>query len=164
MIRRAGARVAVAIGVAIVTGGVLSGKHQERRARGAAVPVYGYTIVNAFPHDAGAFTQGLVFRDGFLYESTGLNGRSSLRKVRLETGEVVQRRDVDRRHFAEGLTDWGNRLVQLTWSSNIGFVYDLASFEPVRTFGYRGQGWGLTHDGRRLIMSEARRSCGSWIP
>ena len=119
-----------------------------------AAPVHGYEVVNAYPHDPDAFTQGLVFRDGFLYESTGLNGRSSLRKVRLETGEVVQRRDVDRRYFAEGLTDWGSRLIQLTWETNVGFVYDLRTFEPVRTFAYAGEGWGLTHDGRRLIMSD----------
>lgn len=117
-------------------------------------PRYGYDIVNRYPHDPEAFTQGLVYRDGFLFESTGLNGRSSLRKVRLETGEVVQRHDVDKQYFAEGLTDWGDRLLQLTWETNVGFVYDLASFRQLRTFSYRGEGWGLTHDGQRLIMSD----------
>src|SRR5271157_2011541 len=91
-------------------------------------PVYGYRIVNTYPHDPMAYTQGLIYRDGFLFESTGLNGRSTLRKVKLETGEVVQKESVDPRYFAEGLTDWGNRLVQLTWRSNIGFLYDLATF------------------------------------
>jgi glutamine cyclotransferase len=120
----------------------------------ALATIYGFVLVNAFPHDPEAFTQGLVFRDGFLYESTGLNGRSSLRKVRLETGEVLQREDVDRRYFAEGLTDWDGRLLQLTWETNVGFIYDLASFKLERTFQYEGEGWGLTHDGTRLIMSD----------
>ena len=117
-------------------------------------PVYGYTVVNSFPHDPGAFTQGLIFRDGVLFESTGHNGKSSVRKVRLETGEVLQRYDVDARYFAEGLTDWGNRLIQLTYTTNVGFVYDLKSFALQRTFTYTGEGWGLTHDARRLIMSD----------
>lgn len=115
---------------------------------------YRFSIVNSYPHDPEAFTQGLIYRDGFLYESTGLRGASSLRKVRLETGEVVQRIDLDSRYFGEGLTDWGDRLVQLTWQSNLGFVYDLASFDRLRTFSYPGEGWGITHDGRRLIMSD----------
>ena len=93
-------------------------------------PVYGYEIVSEYPHDPEAFTQGLIFRDGFLFESTGQDGHSSLRKVELETGKVVQLRRVDDRYFAEGLTDWGTRLVQITWQTNVGFVYDLASFEP----------------------------------
>jgi glutamine cyclotransferase len=120
----------------------------------AAAPVYGYTVVNSYPHDPQAFTQGLIFRDGVLYESTGLNGQSSLRRVRLETGEVLQRQSIDARYFAEGLTDWGNRLVQLTYTTQIGFVYDVSSFALQKTFNYTGQGWGLTHDTRRLIMSD----------
>ena len=91
------------------------------------IPTFGYRVVNVFPHDPEAFTQGLIFRDGFLFESTGLHGRSTLRKVRLETGEVVQQRQIDRVHFAEGLTEWNGRIIQLTWQSNIAFVYDLAS-------------------------------------
>jgi glutaminyl-peptide cyclotransferase len=118
------------------------------------VPVYGYDVVNVYPHDREAFTQGLLYRDGVLFESTGLNGRSTLRKVRLEDGQVLQQIRVDSRYFAEGLTDWGGRLVQLTWSTNVGFVYDLASFKLLRTFNYTGEGWGLARDGRRLIMSD----------
>jgi glutaminyl-peptide cyclotransferase len=125
-----------------------------QRARQAPAPVYRYDVVRSYPHDTKAFTQGLIFRDGVLFESTGLRGESTLRKVRLETGEVLQKIDVDTRYFAEGLTDWGNRLVQLTWETKIGFVYDLASFKQQRTFTYEGEGWGLTHDGRRLIMSD----------
>jgi glutamine cyclotransferase len=117
-------------------------------------PVYGYEVVNSYPHDPEAFTQGLIYRDGFLFESTGLQGRSTLRKVKLETGEVLQRSDVAPPYFAEGLTDWGDKLLQLTWQTNIGFVYDLTSFRVTDTFSYAGEGWGLTHDGRQLIMSD----------
>jgi glutamine cyclotransferase len=131
-----------------------SAEAEAQRAKVAATPVYGYTVVNTYPHDPEAFTQGLIFRDGVLYESTGMNGRSSLRKVRLETGEVLQRINVDARYFAEGMTDWGNRLIQLTYTTKVGFVYDISSFALQRTFDYSGQGWGLTHDTRRLIMSD----------
>jgi glutamine cyclotransferase len=119
-----------------------------------ATPVDTYTVINAFPHDPAAYTQGLIYRDGFLYESTGLRGSSSLRKVRLETGEVLQQRRVDQAHFAEGLADWKDQLVQLTWQSNVAFVYDRASLAPRRTFTYAGEGWGLTHDDRRFILSD----------
>ena len=122
--------------------------------RSPAAPVFGYEVVNIYPHDRQAFTQGLVYRGGVLYESTGLRGRSSLRRVRLETGEVLQQSAVDGRYFAEGLTDWGNQLLQLTWDTNVAFVYDMKSFQQVRTFNYRGEGWGLAQDGRRLIMSD----------
>jgi len=121
-------------------------------------PQYGYQVVNVYPHDRGAFTQGLIFRQGFLFESTGLNGQSSLRKVRLETGEVVQRLAIDPQHFAEGLTDVGDTLVQLTWRSNIGFAYDLPTFRLLRTFDYPGEGWGLARDGNRVIMSDGTSS------
>ena len=119
-----------------------------------ASPIYGYEVVREYPHDPEAFTQGLVFRDGFLFESTGQLGRSTLRKVRLETGEVVQRHALPNEIFGEGLTDWGSQLVQLTWVTNVGFVYDLASFKELRRFTYAGEGWGITHDGKRLIMSD----------
>ena len=120
----------------------------------AGTPVYGFEVVNVYPHDREAFTQGLLYRDSVLYESTGLNGRSSLRKVQLETGKVLQQISVDSRYFAEGLVDWGARLVQLTWNTNIGFVYDLGSFKQQQTFSYTGEGWGLARDQKRLIMSD----------
>ena len=120
----------------------------------AAAPVYGYEVVNVYPHDRDAFTQGLLFRDGVLYESTGLNGRSSLRRVQLETGRVLQQASVEPRYFAEGLTDWGSRLIQLTYQTNVGFVYDRTSFKRLQTFNYTGEGWGLAHDDRQLIMSD----------
>ena len=123
-------------------------------AQRKTAPVYGYEVVNVYPHDREAFTQGLLYRDGVLFESTGLKGRSTLRKVRLETGQVLQQTKVDSRYFAEGLCDWGPRLVQLTWDTNVAFVYDLVSFKQTRTFTYTGEGWGLARDARHLIMSD----------
>jgi glutaminyl-peptide cyclotransferase len=118
------------------------------------VASYTYDVVGKYPHDPDAYTQGLLYRDGFLYESTGRNGSSSIRKVRLETGEVLQKHDVPEEYFGEGLVDWGTRLIQLTWTSNVAFVYDLATFEQIGTFPYAGEGWGLTHDRTDLIMSD----------
>ncbi len=121
-----------------------------------AVPTYGYQVVRSFPHDHEAFTQGLIFRNGFLYESTGLNGRSGIRKVKLETGEVLQNKPLGAQYFGEGITDWNGALVQITWQSEIGFVYDIDTFEQTKTFSYKGEGWGITHDGTRLIMSDGQ--------
>jgi glutamine cyclotransferase len=120
----------------------------------AGPAIYGYRIVHVYPHDPQAFTEGLMYRDGFLFESTGLNGRSALRRVRLETGEVLRQHAIESRHFAEGLTGWGAGLIQLTWQSHLGFLYDLASLELRGVFRYSGEGWGLTHDGKRLIISD----------
>lgn len=119
-----------------------------------AVTYYTYEIVNQFPHDAEAFTQGLVYEAGWLYESTGLYGRSSLRRVDLEKGEVVQIHPLPDQYFGEGLTIWQNRIYQLTWRENTGFIYDKESFELLDTFTYETEGWGLTHDGQQLIMSD----------
>lgn len=121
---------------------------------GPAVVDLRYEVVNSYPHDRGAFTQGLLFRDGFLYESTGLNGRSGVRKVVLETGAVIQQRSLENQYFGEGLADWNGTLIQLTWQNRIGFVYDIDTLEPRRSFGYEGEGWGLTDDGQRLILSD----------
>jgi glutaminyl-peptide cyclotransferase len=118
------------------------------------LPVSGYRLVHAYPHDPKAFTQGLQYVEGFLYEGTGLNGSSSIRKVKIETGEVIQRRDVARAYFGEGITVWKNDLIELTWQSQVAFVYDKTTFAPRRTFKYKGEGWGLTHDGTNLIMSD----------
>jgi len=120
----------------------------------AGSPVYGYTVVRTYPHDRTAFTQGLQFVDGFLYEGTGLNGRSTIRKVKLETGEVIQSRPVPAQYFGEGIVVWKDTLIELTWRSQIALVYDRESFAPRRTFAYAGEGWGLTHDGTSLIMSD----------
>lgn len=113
-----------------------------------------FRVMNTYPHDTSAYTQGLIYRDGFLFESTGLNGQSTLRRVKLETGEVVQQHRLDGAYFAEGLAEWNGQLVQLTWRSNIAFVYDLASFAPRRTLGYTGEGWGLTRDREGFILSD----------
>lgn len=113
-----------------------------------------FRIVHTYPHDPNAFTQGLVYLDGHLYESSGINGRSSLRMVDLTTGNVLQKHDLPQQHFGEGLTDWGSTLIQLTWTSHLGFVYDRFSFSVLRTFSYEGEGWGLTHDAANLIMSD----------
>jgi glutamine cyclotransferase len=107
-----------------------------------------------FPHDTSAYTQGLAYRDGFLYEGTGLNGRSSLRKVRLETGDVIQHVDLGSEFFGEGITLVKDRVLQLTWKSGVGFEYDLNDFHLLRRFSYSGEGWGLTSRGRELFMSD----------
>lgn len=120
----------------------------------ADVPVAHAEVVKAYPHDPQAFTEGLFYRDGFLYESTGLEGRSSIRKVKLETGEVLQQQALDPQYFGEGIVAWKDRLVQVTWQTQIGFVYDLATFKLLKTFHYAGEGWALTHDDRRIIMSD----------
>jgi glutamine cyclotransferase len=119
-----------------------------------APPAYTYQIVNTYPHDRGAFTQGLVFEQGLLYEGTGLNGESTLRRVDLETGQVLQLRKLPEQFFGEGIALVGDKIVQLTWKSRLGFVYDKDSFERLDTFTYPTEGWGLTYDGQRLIMSD----------
>lgn len=120
----------------------------------AVAAQYGYEVIATYPHDREAFTQGLVVDEGVLFESTGLNGRSSLRRVRLQTGEVLQRRDLDPQYFAEGLALFKDKLIQLTWQSNKGFVYDKTTFAPLREWSYPTEGWGLTHNGKQLIMSD----------
>jgi glutaminyl-peptide cyclotransferase len=124
------------------------------QAAPAALPIYGYTVTRALPHDSDAFTQGLEYVAGFFYEGTGLKGRSSIRKVKVDTGEVVQKRDVARAYFGEGITLFGGTLFQLTWQSGLAFTYDPVTFAPKGSFKYSGEGWGLTHDGTHLIMSD----------
>lgn len=128
--------------------------HAEADQRTASTPNYSFKIVQAFPHDSTAFTQGLAFRDGFLYEGTGIKGRSSLRKVLLETGEVIQRVDLPPENFGEGITFYKNEIIQLTWLSQTGFVYDASDFRLLRQFSYKGEGWGLTTNGNELFMSD----------
>ena len=118
------------------------------------LPMFGYTVVHTYPHDRDAFTQGLQVLDGAFYEGTGLNGRSSIRKVKIDTGEVLQKRDVPAEYFGEGITVRGNELFQLTWQSGVALVYDRATFAPKRQFKYSGEGWGLTQDKTALIMSD----------
>jgi len=115
---------------------------------------YTYGVVNVYPHDANAFTEGLVFDGGFLYECTGLYGNSSLRRVNLETGRILQLLSLQPQYFGEGIAVVGDKIVQLTWRSHVGFVYDKADFGLLKKFEYPTEGWGLTYDGSRLIMSD----------
>jgi glutamine cyclotransferase len=118
------------------------------------VPISTATVVNTFPHDPNAFTQGLVFAQGQLYEGTGRNGQSSLRRVALGSGEILQRSNLNARYFGEGITIKDGKVYQLTWQSQVGFVYDLKSFKLEKTFLLPGEGWGITHDGKHLIVSD----------
>ena len=118
------------------------------------IPFYSYKVVHIYPHDRNALTQGLVYENGFLYEGTGLYGHSTLRKVELSTGDVIQIREISAQFFGEGVTICENRLIQLTWQSNIGLVYDKNTLELLQTFSYPTEGWGITYDGEHLIMSD----------
>ena len=117
-------------------------------------PKQGYVVVNSYPHDPRAFTQGLEFFGGFLYEGTGLTGRSSVRKVELQTGKVVQEERLHPQYFGEGITISQGKLFQVTWKDRTGFVYDLKTLKFIRNFGYFGEGWGMTHDPSGLILSD----------
>lgn len=119
-----------------------------------AVPKWGYQVVNTYPHDPAAFTEGLFYLGGFLYEGTGNQGKSSIRKVKLETGEVIQKHDIPSTYFGEGIVHWKGKLFELTWKSQKGFIYDLKTFASQGTFSYTGQGWALTQDGAHIIMSD----------
>jgi glutamine cyclotransferase len=118
------------------------------------MPMYGYEIVRVYPHDPRAFTQGLQYLDGYLYEGTGQVGESSIRKVELESGKVLKKRAVPPPHFGEGITIWKKDLIELTWQTNVAFVYDKDTFEPRKSFKYSGEGWGLTNDATQLYMSD----------
>jgi glutaminyl-peptide cyclotransferase len=143
-----------AIGLALGAGACWLASNGGPELIAQAPRVDTFRVVKTYPHDPGAYTQGLLYRDGFLFESTGLNGQSTLRKVKLETGEVVQEHRLGKELFAEGLAEWNGHLVQLTWRSKIAFVYDISSFSVRRTFGYTGEGWGLTRDREGFILSD----------
>lgn len=121
-----------------------------------APDIYTYKIINTYPHDKGAYTQGLEYNNGFLYEGTGQNGNSSIRKVELETGKILQQQDLDKAYFGEGITIFDGKIIQLTWKSGKGFVYDLNSFAQENEFKYTKsrEGWGLTNNGEKLIKSD----------
>ena len=127
---------------------------QSKSQASSPTPEFTYKVIHVFPHDTKAFTQGLAYQNGFLYEGTGLNGQSSLRKVSLESGDVLEKRDLPPELFGEGIAVLDEEIVQLTWLSHKGFVYDLHSFAPKGTFSYPGEGWGLATDGRMLFMSD----------
>jgi glutaminyl-peptide cyclotransferase len=130
----------------------------------AGVPEYGYQVVHAYPHDPSAFTEGLFYLDGFLYESTGLEFQSSIRKVRIETGEIVQRLNIPQQYFGEGIINWKDRLIELTYKTQVGFVYELGTFKLLKQFEYPGEGWALTQDGKRIIMSDGTPELRFWDP
>jgi glutamine cyclotransferase len=120
----------------------------------AAVPVYTYEVVHTYPHDVHAFTEGLLYHEGVLYESTGLNKQSSIRKVQLATGKVLQKIDIPPQYFGEGMVIWKQHVISLTWQSHVGFVFDLVTLKLRKEFHYEGEGWALTQDGKHLIMSD----------
>ena len=144
--------------------GFLGRAERAAAPRQTAVPTYGYQVVRSYPHDRDAFTQGLLFRDGLLYEGTGLEMQSSIRKVNLETGEVLQKHDLPPQYFGEGIAVWRDRLLELTWKAEMGFIYDLATFDLKGEFPYPGEGWGLTTDGKRIIMSDGSAQLRFWDP
>jgi glutamine cyclotransferase len=119
-----------------------------------AVPVKQVEVISVFPHDVSAFTQGLTWHDGYLYEGTGRNGESSLRKVELESGDLLTRHNLNRRYFGEGIAVMDDKIYQLTWQSHLGFVYDVENFKQQKSFFVAGEGWGITHDGEKLIISD----------
>ena len=127
-------------------------------------PEYGFRVIKTYPHDRSAFTQGLEYRDGVLYEGTGMTGRSSVRKVELATGRVLQKFDVPPPFFGEGITVLNQQILELTWQSQTGFVYDKSSLQLLRSFSYAGQGWGMTNDGRQIYMSDGSSEIRVWDP
>jgi len=120
----------------------------------AEPPVWGYKVVKEYPHDSGAFTEGLFWSDGSLYESTGLVGRSDVRRVRLEDGKVLQSAAVPPRLFGEGIAPWGDEIVSVTWQTGVGFRWDRKTLKVKSQFNYPGEGWGMTGDGRSIILSD----------
>ena len=120
----------------------------------ADTPIYTYNIINTYPHSTDSFTQGLVFDEGTLYESTGLNGQSAVKIVDLETGKTIKSHNIADKYFGEGITAVGNKIIQLTWRAGKGFVYDKETLKLLKTFKYDTQGWGITYDGKYIIMSD----------
>ena len=140
----------------VVLAAALSAAACSTATEAQGIPEYTYQVVHAYPHDTGAFTEGLFFLNGFLYEGTGDNGRSFIRKIKVETGEVVQQHDIPFEYLGEGIIAWKDRLYELTYKSEKGFIYDLATFAPKGEFHYTGQGWSFTTDGKQLYFDGAR--------
>jgi len=159
--RTAGDPIAmIAVVVMLASTAALTAQRTVQRAPAAAAsaPVSSYRIVKIYPHDRAAFTEGLFFQEGVLWESTGQNGSSWIRKVRLENGEVLQQTPLEPQYFGEGIVAWKKSLIQLTYKTEIGFVYDITTMKRLRSFNYTGEGWALTHDGTRIIMSDGSSS------
>jgi glutaminyl-peptide cyclotransferase len=128
-----------------------------------AAAQYGYRVVKTYPHDRGAYTQGLEYRDGIFYEGTGMVGRSSVRRVELATGRVIQKYDLPQPFFGEGITVFNQQIIELTWTTQTGFIYD-KSLRVLRSFNYPGEGWGLTNDGKQIYMSDGSADIRIWDP
>jgi glutamine cyclotransferase len=153
--------------LAVACGASSSAPPAPQAQAAAVVPgveQYTYQIVRSHPHDPASFTQGLTIADGQLYEGTGLHGESSLRRVDLQTGAALQRIALDSKYFGEGIAVVGDRIVQLTYQTGVGFVYDRKTFARLKEFTYKGEGWGLTYDGQRLIMSDGTDTLRFWHP
>jgi glutaminyl-peptide cyclotransferase len=140
--------------ILVVGASILVFLNSKPRANPPATTSYTYSVVNTYSHDTNAFTEGLVYSDGGLYESTGLSGASSLRRVDLTTGSVQQEVTLPSQYFGEGITIVNNTIIQLTWQSNIGFIYNKTTFAIIGNFSYPTEGWGLTFNGTHLIMSD----------
>lgn len=138
----------------LATAGETSGTKSQSPPAESPVTYYRYKIVQTYPHNAQNFTQGLVYQDGLLYEGTGLYGQSILTKRQLKTNQIVKKSRLPRKYFGEGITLFGDRIIQLTWKSRKGFSYDRETFRLLDEFRYDTEGWGLTHDGTRLILSD----------
>jgi len=136
------------LAVIILAFGLVSGSVR------AAVPVYKVEVVKTYPHDTGAFTEGLYYRDGTLFESTGRNGQSFIRQVALDTGKVIRQATLDNKYFGEGIAPWGDKIISLTWTGGAGFVWSSSDFKVKHSFSYSGEGWGLTGNRKHLIMSD----------
>lgn len=136
---------------------LLAGAHAE-------APEFTYLVVHTYPHDHDAFTQGLEYHDGYLYEGTGREGHSSLRKVKLETGQVVQHIDLAPQYFGEGITVIDGKILELTWKAQTGFIYDRGTFRLLHDFTYPGEGWGLANDGKTIYMSDGTSNIRFWDP
>jgi glutamine cyclotransferase len=128
------------------------------------VPISSIKVINIYPHDSKAFTQGLLYYNGYLYESTGLKGKSTLRKVNIQSGKVLQELKLDQKYFAAGITIHKNKIYQLTWQNNIVLVYDPLSFNQLNKFSYSGEGWGITNDGKNLFKSNGTEVIDCIVP
>jgi glutamine cyclotransferase len=153
-VKTTGQRIIVIFLVSVLVSVFVLSVYYSSSQQESTIPWYTYRIVNTYPHDPQAFTQGLVFHGGYLYESTGLYNFSTIRRVELETGSILQIKHLSHQYFGEGMTIFTDSIIQLTWKSNVGFVYDVHSFKLLQNFSFPNEGWGLTHDGDQLIMSD----------
>ena len=144
----------ILIAITVLTVGPIAYFLLSTKNSGSTILHYTYEIVDEYPHDENSFTEGLAFDNGVLYESTGLYGNSTLRKVDLETGGTIDAYYLPNQFFGEGITIFSDRVIQLTWTSHKGFVYDKQSLNLLEEFSYPTEGWGITNDGNQLIMSD----------